>query len=192
MRTALLAFLVFGFPLWVGCRTVPLHEKGDKMWNVTAAYGNPIVGKSLAWDGGGDAETLSAGATHYFFVSDRIAIGPRLTAVRFQETGEATWGGEIEGTMRWWFAEINEWKRAGFFWDLSGGFLLTNQRVPPNGTRGNFTFSFGPGVEVPLNDTYSVFAGIEYHHLSNAFGRDSNRNPSENRLRFWIAWGVRW
>jgi len=76
--------------------------------------------------------------------------------------------------------------------DVNGGVLYTEVPVPPLGTIYNWTFSFGPGVEFPLGDRLRLLAGGEYHHLSNAKGRSSPHNESQNELRLWVSLGIIW
>jgi hypothetical protein len=171
------------------CRTTPIHKKGDRMVSARVLYGTPIVGHAIAWDGGGDADTVSGGLYNHWFVTDRLSIGTGATATYFFQEGGGVWGGEIQGASRWHFTE---WGKRSIFWDLNGGFLQTEGRVPPNSTEWNFTFAFGPGIEWPLNEKCTLLTGVEFHHLSNAYGRRSPRNQSQNELRFWIGLGWMW
>jgi hypothetical protein len=70
--------------------------------------------------------------------------------------------------------------------------MRTESEIPPGGTRGNFTFAAGPGAELPLGDGRSLLWGVEFHHMSNARGRQSARNPSQNEFLFWIGYGGTW
>ena len=42
----------------------------------------------------------------------------------------------------------------------------------------------------PFNATTNLVTGVDYHHISNALGRDNERNPSQNEARLWI--GLEW
>jgi len=162
------------------------------MWELRAEHGIPILGKSLAWDGEFDAESYTLAAAHRWFVSDRIALGAQFSATRWQLDGRHRYGGELMGTSRWFFAELNELEQMGFFFDLNGGALITNGPFPPLGTDFNFAFSFGPGLEIPINDRTSFVGAIQYHHVSNALGSGNDRNPSQNEVRIWIGVGLLW
>jgi len=189
MRIVLVLLLPLAF---AACRVAPLHRRGDAMVTIRAEHGKPLQGKSLAWDGGFDAENYTLTVQNHYFVTDRIALGAGLSASRWQLRGRHRWGGEVSLAGRWFFAELNELEEMGFFFDFTGGVLITDGNFPPNGTPKNFAFTFGPGLEFPITDTYSVLAAIQYHHISNALGRFSPRNPSQNELRFWIGVGILW
>jgi len=162
------------------------------MWTLRAEYGRPMRGQSFAWFGGYEGESYSLTAQHHSFVSDRIALGAGVTATRFHVTGGHRWGGEVSGCFRWFFAELNELEEMGFFFDFTGGALVTDLPFPPVGTALNFTFTFGPGLEIPITDTVSLLGAIQFHHLSNALGRESPQNPSQNEARVWIGAGIIW
>jgi len=154
---------------------------------VSVAYGDPLVGHTLAWNSAGRAETVSISGSNRWFTTDRLSLGVGLTATHFEQKEVDVFGGEVRGLLRWHFTE---WKGKSFFWDLDGGLLLTTERVPPNSTSRNYTFDFGPGMEVPLRGRLSLLMGFQFHHLSNALGRDSDRNESQNELRYWV--GIGW
>lgn len=173
--------------LLLSCSSTPLHSKGETVRSLRALYGNPLVGKSLAWDSSGNEETASVSAAQRWFVSNRLALGIGLTGTRFDQTEKNVYGAEVQGLMRWHFTE---WKATGFFWDLDGGYLRTTDKVPSMSTPWNYTFDFGPGFEVPLSGTLRLQTGIQYHHLSNALGPDNSKNESQNEARFWV--GIGW
>jgi len=154
---------------------------------VRVSYGNPSPGHTLAWNSAGEAETLNATVADRWFLSDRVSLGLGVTGSNFRQEGENVLGGEIQGLLRWHFAE---WKATSFFWDLDGGGLITTEKVPPESTSRNYTFDFGPGVEVPLDGGFSLLFGVQFHHLSNARGREDESNESQNEIRYGIelAW----
>jgi len=187
MRIVLVLFLALG-----ACRVAPLHRKGDTMWEIRGGTGIPLFGKSLAWDGEYDAESYTLTAGHKWLVSDRIALGAQASGTRWQLPGRHRYGVELLGTCRWFFAELNELEKMGFFFDINGGAVVTNGPFPPLGTPFNFTFEFGPGVEIPINNSTSCIFGIQYHHVSNALGSGNDRNPSQNEVRVWVGVDLLW
>lgn len=50
------------------------------------------------------------------------------------------------------------------------------------------TFGFGGGVDLPVGAGTSLLLGATYHHISNALGRENERNPSQNEAQS-TAWG---
>jgi Lipid A 3-O-deacylase (PagL) len=176
-----------------GCSWFPteggLHREGERTVSARAAWGSPIVGKALAWNGLGDVPNYGMGVQSHWFQNDRLAIGAGMNLINFKPKGENVTGGELEARARYFFAESED---VGLFWDFMGGFMRTESQIPPGGTRGNFTFAFGPGIEMPLGDGDSVLLGVEFHHMSNALGRDSSRNPSQNEFLFWLSYTKTW
>ena len=85
-----------------------------------------------------------------------------------------------------WFPRAD----GAFFWDLGGGYQQSTDPTPTGGTEWNFTFGFGPGVDIPIASQRSILIGSTYHHTSNALGHANLRNPSQNEMRLWVgfAW----
>lgn len=157
------------------------------MFIVRAHKGFVVRGKALAWTGLGNAPDVGLGVSSYWFVQDWLAIGAAVSPTRFNPAGPATLGVEVEGASRGYVFQSPD---LGLFLDLKGGYLATKRGTPPGGTRDNWTFAFGPGFEVPLGHRFSFVGGAEFHHLSNAKGRDTPRNPSQNEVRSWIGFGL--
>lgn len=160
------------------------------MWTVRGEYGEPIRGKSFAWTGLGTSDTYGVAVANHWFLSDRLSLGPSFTVTAFDMlSGQWIFGGEVEGILRWHFAEIGE---TSFFWDGTAGYLHTSKRMPPNSTDWNFTFGFGPGVEIPIGGDWKLLGTFQYHHLSNAKGRQTTENESQNEARITIGFGMTW
>jgi len=166
-----------------------IHRKGEKMWSARAHIGAPIKGKSLAWNGEDNVDNWGAGVWNHWFVRDRIALGAGVSGVMYKPGSREVLGVELEGNFRWYFWEV---KKTGFFWDFYGGVLFTENPIPPRGTSTNFSFAFGPGVEFPLGKKLRGFVGAQYHHISNALGRESDMNPAQNEIRGWFSIGRTW
>lgn len=175
--------------LIAGCRAIPVHHKGEEVQSVRVSYGDPIPGHVLAWNAAGEAESVNITVADRWFLTDRLSLGVGLTASNFDQEDESVLGGEIQGLLRWHFTE---WKELSFFWDLDGGGLVTTEAIPPMSTSRNYTFDFGPGVEWSLDGAFSLLFGVQFHHLSNARGRESESNESQNEIRFGIecAWSL--
>jgi len=70
------------------------------------------------------------------------------------------------------------------FAGASGGFLYFAKRVPNIvGTRFNFTFDIGAGVEFRLREKRAVTIGYKYYHISNA-GRGIENAGIDNNLLY--------
>ncbi|MEZ5964324.1 MAG: hypothetical protein R3F56_10805 [Planctomycetota bacterium] len=165
----------------------PLHHADDVTVMARGFYGVPILRRSLFWDGDGEVDAYGGGAFLHWFLHDRFALGLGLEGDVFKAPGHDAYG--IEGQLA---ARVYPYSTPdlGIFVDGTAGYLQTTEQVPPGGTEWNFTFSFGPGVEVPLYDASHLLIGGTYHHISNALGRQNQRNPSQNEFRFWV--GLQW
>lgn len=173
----------------VGPNGETLHQHGERMITVRGIYGQPIRGKAILWYGKGDAPEAGLGLAHHWFVDDRFAFGAGLNVTRFAPIGDPAWGFEVEAGGRGYMLAS---PAAGLFVEAKGGYVRTGSPIPLGGTRDNYTFAFGPGAEVPLTGKLSLLGGVEFHHMSNAKGRDSPRNPSQNETRGWIGFGIHW
>lgn len=54
------------------------------------------------------------------------------------------------------------------YFEVAGGFLLTNTELPPNASLFNFFAQAGPGVHILLDSKHALNIGARYFHLSNA------------------------
>lgn len=165
----------------------PLHHDGEVTIATRGYYGVPILSRSLFWDGNGEVDTFGGGAFVHWFLVDTFALGAGIEGTVFKNPGHAAYGIEGQLAARWYAYSAPE---LGVFMEGTTGYLQTTEPVPPGGTEWNFTFSFGPGVDVPLADGSHLLFGGNYHHISNALGRDNRRNPSQNEFRFWL--GLEW
>ncbi len=123
---------------------------------------------------------LAAGAS-----GRAIASPTTVTARIFSRSMVVT----TSSTSRWSVMGENttDWP---VFIDGNAGYQLANDQIPPGGTVWNFTFGFGGGFELPVDRDTALLAAIDYHHISNALGRNNDRNPSQNEARLWL--GVEW
>lgn len=187
-----------GLMLWAllgtlsSCQAEPgLHRTHDVMAIARAFYGSPIVGRALFWIGEGDIPNYGASLQGYYFPTDRLAVGIGVDRIEFCPEGENFGGWEIEARLRYYIAEVED--MAAFF-DLNGGWLGAEEEMPEGGTKSNFTFSFGPGLEVLMGSGFSLLAGCEFHHWSNArgTGERATDNPAQNEYFPWLGVGFKW
>lgn len=172
-------------PAGMSRRTGISRRLGDTFVQGRAYYGVPILQKSLFWDGNGEDDDAGLSAHVAHFVGDDVAIGGGLNLGNWFQSGADAQSAEIEGLLR-----AFPFHGAPLFVDLHGGFQLATDPVPTGGTDWNFSFGFGPGIDLPIAPDCSLLAGCTYHHLSNALGPRNDRNPSQNEARFWFgfAW----
>jgi hypothetical protein len=46
-------------------------------------------------------------------------------------------------------------------------------------------------VLVPVSPNLDFQSGLTYHHVSNALGRENDRNPSQNEAQLWVGFALR-
>jgi len=78
-------------------------------------------------------------------------------------------------------------KKAQPFIDGTGGMLFYS-RVTPNivGTKLNFTFHFGGGIDIATDDKRGVTVGYKYFHISNA--NRGTSNPGFDNNVFYVGY----
>jgi hypothetical protein len=165
------------------------HREDERMAVARVFHGKPIVGHALAWVGEGDVPNNGAGVQNYWFLRDRWAFGGGANVTRFRLEPEKVNSWDVEARVRYYAFEAGP---AAFFGDVAGGLMVAEHGVPEAGTRKNYTFSFGPGVEIPTGLGPSLLLGCEFHHFSNARGRNASDNPSQNEYLPWAGVGFRW
>lgn len=147
-------------------------------------YGVPILQKSFFWDGNGEVDNTGIGVHWGRFVDEHLALGVGSNVINWWTGGRDVQSVELEGLIRVYPKE--EWP---VFVSSTGGYQLANDQIPPGGTVWNFSFSFGVGVDIPVATGTSALVAVDYHHISNALGRENDRNPSQNEARMWIGFG---
>ncbi len=161
------------------------HVAGSRFLTTHAFYGVPILQRSFFWDGNGEVDDSGIGVHAGQCLDDHVAIGAGSNVATWWAPGSDIYSLEIEALVR--VHPDRDWP---VFLDGTGGYQLANDDIPPGGTVWNFTFSFGGGLEFPIGKATSLLTGLQYHHISNALGRENERNPSQNEARLWV--GVEW
>lgn len=161
------------------------HAAGSSFAEVRAHYGIPILQRSFFWDGNGEVDDSGIGFHAGACLTDHVALGAGSNLASWWTSGRDVYSIEAEGLLR-----VRPFDTLPVFVDGTAGYQLANDQIPPGGTVWNFTFGFGGGVEVPLDPGTALLAGLHYHHISNALGRENDRNPSQNEARIWL--GIEW
>lgn len=182
------------FLLSAACHSLPVgatanqpHKCGEAIAEVRGDLGVPILQKALLWDGNGEVDNYGVGARGLYCFDDGLALGVGINGLLYKTRGHDTEAGEFELIGRGYLLR-DEGLRV--FWDLTGGWHQADHRVPDGGTQWGMTFSFGPGLELPLGGGTNLVLGGTFHHLSNALGRHNDRNPSQNEGRFFVGFGI--
>ena len=68
------------------------------------------------------------------------------------------------------------------------GLLQTSERVPPGGTKFNFTPTVGVGTTFELGESDTrLDLGVRWHHISNASTNGSDDNPARDGVMLYAA-----
>ncbi|MGE3174657.1 MAG: hypothetical protein AB7O97_18640 [Planctomycetota bacterium] len=169
-------------------RDMARPQPGEREWQARVFYGVPLLQKSFFWDGNGEVDTAGLKLRHLWQVTDRFALGPGLTLQNWFAGGPDMQSAEVEAVGRF-LGQVGD---LDVFAEFTGGFLQATRAVPIGGTDWNFTFSFGPGLRIPLDADHALDLGATWHHVSNALGRDNPRNPSQNEVQMWVGMAFRW
>lgn len=154
----------------------------DATFSMAVFHGIPILRRSFFWDGEGEVEDSGVLLQAYKHLTDDFAIGVGANFASWWAPGRNVHSAELEGRVRLY--PVAGWP---VFFDGSAGYQLADDQIPPGGTVWNFTFSFGPGFELPIAESTRFQFGSYYHHISNALGRENDRNPSQNEVRIWAG-----
>ncbi len=159
------------------------RREGETFGQVRAYYGVPILQRSIYWDGNGETDEFGPSGHIFHHITDTVAIGAGLNLSTWLIPGADAYSAEAEAVLR-----VYPNPAAPLFLDFSSGYQHSTEPVPPGGTEWNYTFGFGPGFEFPMGDGSTLMLAANYHHVSNALGRDNERNPSQNEARLWIGY----
>jgi len=180
-----------------GCATGPAGpaglprraRRGEQRLEIAVSYGIPDDDRVLWWDSVNEAPNAGLSVLYGRFLRDRLALLAGGTPVRiYDQDGDAVWLGEIQLGLRFY-----AWARGpvAFYLEGLGGLALARRRIPPDGTKGNFTADLGLGVEYPLDDRRSLVAGYRISHLSNGRGNVST-NPGQDDHELYVGFAWRW
>jgi len=120
------------------------------------------------------------------FLSGRLeyAIDIVPAFVVTQRTGAAYGFGINPFAFKWILAKP---KTVVPYFEIGGGTLFTNVKVPENTSHVNFTTGGALGLHFPRNK-YTISAEVRFMHISNASIADLN--PGINTLQFRIGFGL--
>ena len=112
-----------------------------------ASYGDPRTDDPLWWIGEGDATNVGLTFGYNYFLADDFALLAEFTPLRrYSQDGETIHAIEFQLGFRgfFWSADLSGPSKIGLFFDVAGGFMAANARVPDRGTKSNLTADFGP------------------------------------------------
>ena len=144
-------------------------QSGDGVWNVGLRYGLILT----APHGPG-------------FLRGRLeyAVDAVPVFVVFQKTNTAYGVGVNPFAFKW---ALDTHRSVVPYFEIGGGTLFTNTKVPEGSSRINFTSSAALGLHF-LRSKYNISTEIRYMHISNA--GLSSLNPGINTIQFRVGFGL--
>jgi hypothetical protein len=101
-----------------------------------------------------------------------------------QKTNTAYGGGVNPFAFKW---ILSQPKKVKPFFEIEGGTLFTNTKVPENTSQINFTSSGALGMHI-LGEKHNWSAEVRFMHISNA--GMTTPNPGINTIQVRIGWGI--
>lgn len=131
------------------------------------------------WSGSNQAQ-VRIGLQWFFFENVELAIFGTLNEI--WQPGADAFGGGFDMQLRWHFLTGESWS---IFGEVGGGFMVTTNPVPTNGSSFNFTPNVGFGATFALNETTRLYVGAQWFHISNA-GLYA-KNPGRENIGVWVG-----
>ena len=141
--------------------------EGSMRWTIHGGYGIDVHGTN---------QEVQGGLGLQYFIVDGFAFAPEINLWGFFQDGSDAFGGSLDLMFEWHFIRKETWSIYG---DFGIGLLGTTANVPYNGSEFNFTPQAGVGVTFDIGNNNRWYAGVRWHHISNASlyednpGRDS-------------------
>jgi len=133
----------------------------------------------MSWMGNAnDINQLEGEWSASWFFMQNVSMDFGLSGDAFMQPGDNAGGGGASLMFRWHFLARETWS---VFADAGCGMLFTNEPVPNDGGRVNFTPRAGVGGTYALSDTVRLIGGVRWYHISNANTGESN--PGWNSLQ---------
>ena len=148
--------------------TAPFGAKDSWRWQVLGSWMGDFDG----------ADQLEAEWSASWFFVENLSLDFGVSGDAILQPGTDAGGGGASLMMRWHFLARAEWS---LFADIGCGLLFTNEPVPSDGGRVNFTPRAGLGGTIVVGGGARLMAGARWYHISNAnTGQD---NPGRDSLQ---------
>ena len=148
--------------------TAPFGAKDSWRWQVLGSWMGDFDG----------ADQLEAEWSASWFFVENLSLDFGVSGDAILQPGTDAGGGGASLMMRWHFLARAEWS---LFADIGCGLLFTNEPVPSDGGRVNFTPRAGLGGTIDVGGGARLMAGARWYHISNAnTGQD---NPGRDSLQ---------
>jgi hypothetical protein len=157
------------FQIWTGGgHGINGSQSGDGVWNVGLRYGLILTGPH--------GPGFLRGRLEY-------AVDAVPLFLVFQKTNTAYGVGVNPFAFKW---ALDTRRNVVPYFEIGGGTLFTNTKVPEGTSRINFTTSAALGLHF-LQSKHNISAEVRYMHISNA--GLSTPNPGINTIQFRLGFG---
>ena len=124
------------------------------------------------------ASQLEAEWSASWFFMQNVSLDFGLSGDAILQPGLDAGGGGASIMFRWHFLARQAWS---VYADLGCGMLFTNEPVPSDGGRVNFTPRAGLGGTIEVSPSVRLMGGARWYHISNANTGESN--PGRDSLQ---------
>lgn len=117
------------------------------------------------------ANQIEAEWSASWFFMENVSLDFGLSGDAIMQPGTDAGGGGASLMLRWHFLARESWS---LYADAGCGMLFTNEPVPSDGGRVNFTPRVGVGATVDIGGGARFMGGVRWYHISNANTGESN------------------
>jgi hypothetical protein len=151
-----------------GARSVEFGARDSWRWQ--------LIGSWMGNFEGADQLEMEWSAS-WFFMQD-VSLDFGVSGDAILQPGLDAGGGGASLMVRWHFLARTDWS---LFADIGCGMLFTNEPVPSDGGRVNFTPRAGVGGTVAIGGSARLMGGLRWYHISNA--NTGQENPGRDSLQ---------
>lgn len=128
----------------------------------------------------GDSVGFNGTFSYSYFLIDGVEMAGELGAWYYAQDGDDAFGVNPNAVLRWHFWRSDDLKTTVYA-DTGIGFMVSNDKIPSDGTSFNFTPRMGVGFTRQLTDSgWRLQGGVRWNHVSNARITGDSNNPSRD------------
>ena len=143
-------------------------------WNLQGGYAKDVK----------DSDNTLAifGVEFEYFMEDDLSLDLGFFGLDIDQEGSSASGLNFTLQLRWHFISHETWS---MFLEGGAGLLRTSKKVPPGGSRFNFTPQAGLGFSFDIGNQNRWLVGVKWHHISNANLYETN--PGRDSIMVWTG-----
>jgi hypothetical protein len=150
----------------------PFGAKDSWRWQVLGSWMNDFDA----------ANQIEAEWSASWFFMQGVSMDFGLSGDAILQPGTDAGGGGASLMFRWHFLMKDKWS---LFADAGCGMLFTNEPVPSDGGRVNFTPRVGVGGTLDVGGDARLMAGVRWYHISNA--NTGQENPGRDSVQIFAG-----